>query len=79
MVTQRLIFSVLMASVLSFLMSAFVTWMNIGFGLHYLQRWMDAFVLAWPSAAFISYLFGPSVQQLSHDLNTRLIQMTGRT
>ena len=76
--TQRLIFSVLMASVLSFLMSAFVTWMNIGFGSHYLRSWMDAFILAWPSAAAISFAFGPTVQRLSQALHTQLMQFGAR-
>ena len=50
---QRLLFSVLMSLVLSFLMSCWVTWVNLGLSEVFVERWMNAFVLAWPAAAII--------------------------
>ncbi|SIQ35959.1 DUF2798 domain-containing protein [Marinobacterium stanieri] len=62
---QRLWFTALMSFVLAFLMTGYVTWLNLGFNEQYLAQWMRAFSLAWPVAAVISFLFGPTVHKLS--------------
>ncbi|WP_020590709.1 DUF2798 domain-containing protein [Kiloniella laminariae] len=62
---QRLLFSALMSFVLSFLMSCWVTWINLGLSAMFIERWLNAFILAWPAAAAVSFLFGPIVQQLT--------------
>ncbi|MEO9654102.1 DUF2798 domain-containing protein [Marinomonas sp.] len=64
----RLYFAVLMSCVLSFLMSGWITFINIGLADNFLTAWMAAWCLAWPAAAFIAFLFGPSVQKLAHYL-----------
>ncbi|QCZ92656.1 DUF2798 domain-containing protein [Salinimonas iocasae] len=70
--TQRIIFSFLMSLVLSFLMSAWVTYLNLGFVDTFVQRWMQAWLMAWPAAAIISFVFGPAVNRTSL-LLTRLV------
>ncbi|WP_375056473.1 DUF2798 domain-containing protein [Zobellella sp. DQSA1] len=62
---HRLLFALLMSLVLSFLMTAWVTWLNLGLIEGFVEKWMSAFIVAWPAAALISLLFGPWVQRLT--------------
>ncbi|HYD62642.1 MAG TPA: DUF2798 domain-containing protein [Noviherbaspirillum sp.] len=64
----RVVFSGLMSGLMSFLMSAWVTWLNLGFGPAYLDRWLHAFVAAWPAAFLIVVLLGPAVQRFTQRL-----------
>ncbi|WP_108261953.1 DUF2798 domain-containing protein [Mangrovicoccus ximenensis] len=76
--THRLIFAVMMSLVLSFLMTFFVTWLNLGFVPDFASRWMTAFRVAWPTAAAISFLFGPAVTKASLRLDAMLATRTAR-
>jgi thiosulfate reductase cytochrome b subunit len=67
----RVVFSGLMSGLMSFLMSAWVTWLNLGFGPAYLNRWLHAFIAAWPAAFLIVVLFGPAVQRFTQ----RVVQL----
>lgn len=60
----RFCFAALMSLILSFLMTAWVTWINLGFIQGFVGYWLRAFVIAWPAAAIISYVFGPWVQRV---------------
>ena len=42
----RFIFPVLMSGVMAFMMTALVTWLNLGFPADFLARWIHAFVIA---------------------------------
>lgn len=55
----RFIFPVLMAGVMAFLMTALVTFLNLGFASDYLARWMQAFAVAWPCAALVAFIAIP--------------------
>ncbi len=50
---------VLMAGIMAFLMTAFVTWMNLGFPSDYIARWLHAFIVAWPLAVAAAYIAIP--------------------
>ncbi len=53
----RFIQPVFMASIMAFLMTAVITFVNLGFPADFLRRWMFAFIIAWPmaiGAAFIA-------------------------
>lgn len=50
---------VLMAGIMAFLMTAFVTWMNLGFPPDFIDRWLHAFVVAWPLAVIAAYIAIP--------------------
>lgn len=65
----RIAFSMLMALVLSSLMTGWVTFLNLGLTPVYLSSWGKAFVSAWPAAATISFLFAPIIQKLCARLN----------
>lgn len=68
----RLVFAALMSAWMSLLMTAFVVWLNLGFGAGYLGHWRHAFLPAWPAAFVIVLLSGPAVQKLSRTLALRL-------
>ncbi|MCS4291982.1 hypothetical protein M2375_000177 [Comamonas sp. BIGb0152] len=62
---QRLLSSILMSMLLSGLMTAWVTWLNLGFVGDFLSRWLHAYLLSWPAAFTIVVLLAPGVQRLS--------------
>lgn len=63
---HRIIFAVLMSFVLSFLMTAWVTYVNLGLHPDFVSYWMKAWAVAWPVAGGISFVFAPTVYQLAH-------------
>lgn len=63
--SQRLVFSGLMSLVMAFLMTAWVSWIHLGFPPDFVARWMTAFIQAWPAALVIALLAGPPLQRLS--------------
>lgn len=67
---QRLVFSALMSFVLSFLMTLWVTWINLGLVDGFAGYWFQAFVLAWPAAALISFITAPSIQYITQKIVT---------
>ncbi|OZG70775.1 hypothetical protein BTA51_24660 [Hahella sp. CCB-MM4] len=61
----RLIFALFMSLALSILMTAWVTWINLGLVDGFIFKWGTAFITAWPAAAVISFLVGPRVHLLT--------------
>jgi predicted PurR-regulated permease PerM len=55
----RFIFPVLMAGVMAFLMTALVTWLNLGLPPDFVAHWLRAFVIAWPCAAVAAFVAIP--------------------
>ena len=64
-IKQRLLSSLIMSLLLSGLMSAWVTWLNLGLVGDFVSRWLHAYLLAWPAAFTIVVLLAPAVQSLS--------------
>ena len=50
---------VVMAAIMAFMMTAFVTWLNLGMRPDFLQLWMRAFLMAWPLASVAAYIAAP--------------------
>lgn len=48
-----------MAAVMAFLMTALITFINLGFPPDYLRRWMIAFAIAWPFATIAAFIAIP--------------------
>jgi hypothetical protein len=69
---QRIAFAFLMSLLMSFLMTFWVSWLNIGFQPDFLGKWRHAFLAAWPVAFVIVVLCGPAVMALSQRLMTWL-------
>ncbi len=55
----KYIFPVLMAGVMAFLMTALITWLNLGFPPNFFSLWMKAFAIAWPMASLAAFLAIP--------------------
>ncbi|MCX7324765.1 MAG: DUF2798 domain-containing protein [Hyphomicrobiales bacterium] len=55
----RIIFPILMAGVMAFLMTALITWLNLGFPPNYMALWLKAFAVAWPAAAVAAFIAIP--------------------
>ncbi len=65
---RRLIFTAVMSLVLSFFMTFWVSWINLGFSPDFVLQWMRAFGLAWPAAAVVSFVMGPFIQAVTAKL-----------
>jgi hypothetical protein len=50
---------VVMAGIMAFLMTAFVTWLNLGFRPDFVPLWLKAFISAWPLASLAAFVAGP--------------------
>ncbi|HRP98752.1 MAG TPA: DUF2798 domain-containing protein [Rhodocyclaceae bacterium] len=56
---------VIMAGIMAFLMTAVVTWINLGLRSDFLALWGRAFVIAWPLAAIAAFIAIPMAQRLT--------------
>ncbi|HEC75141.1 MAG TPA: DUF2798 domain-containing protein [Methylophaga aminisulfidivorans] len=65
---HRMVFSLLMSFVLTFFMSAWVTYLNVGMIEDFVIFWMHDWFLAWPVAAVISFVSGPRLHAFSNTL-----------
>jgi hypothetical protein len=52
-------------------MSAWVTFINVGFIDNFIDYWMSAWILAWPAAGVISFVCGPRAHQLAHEISKK--------
>lgn len=68
---HRIVFAILMSFTLSLIMSAWVTFVNIGAVPGFVSSWMHAWVLAWPAAGAIAFLCGPYLHKLAHRIAAR--------
>lgn len=64
----RFIFPVLITAIIVFVVSAVVTWANIGFHPDFVKRWLSAFILGWPVAAITAFLVISPVRRLAGGL-----------
>lgn len=69
----KFIFPVLMAGVMAFLMTALITWLNLGFPPNYLFLWIKAFVIAWPAAALAAFIAIPLARRATATI-VRLVE-----
>ena len=64
----RLTFAGLMSLLMSTLMSAWITWINLGFGPEFVDRWLHGLAAAWPVAFTVVVVAPPFVQNLARRL-----------
>ncbi len=62
---ERLVFPILATSVIVFVASAAVTFVNIGPRSDFLVRWLSAFIIGWPVAAVTGYFAMPFVRRVT--------------
>lgn len=61
----KFIFTIMFSCCLSFIVSAWVTYINIGMINHFLDKWAFAFINAWPASFTASYLLSPHVMRFA--------------
>ena len=64
-VKARYIFPVIITGIIVFVVSAVVTFTNIGFRIDFVPRWLNAFFTGWPVAAVTAYIAIPYVRRLT--------------
>jgi len=61
----RFIFPVLATALIVFVVSAVVTFANVGFRADFVRRWLSAFSIGWPVAVVIALLAFPVVRRIT--------------
>ena len=61
----KFIFPILITAVIVFVVSAVVTFSNIGFRADFVPRWLSAFIIGWPVAAVTAFIAIPHVRRLT--------------
>jgi predicted MFS family arabinose efflux permease len=69
----RFIFPVLISALIVFVVSAVVTFTNIGFRVDFVPRWLKAFITGWPVAAVLAFIAVPYVRRAA-DAIARMIE-----
>jgi len=68
----RFIQPVFVASIMAFLMTAVITFINLGFPPDFLRRWMFAFIIAWPMAVGAAFIAIPISRKATECVIARL-------
>jgi len=68
----RLILSLLMSSVMVFMVTLLVTYLNLGMVPGFLAQWAKAYVIAWPVAAGTAFTIMPGCRRLTDRIVARL-------
>lgn len=63
---------VVMAGIMAFIMTAFITWLNLGVRPDFLKLWARAFVIAWPVASLAAFVAAPIAPKITHAILRRL-------
>lgn len=64
----KYIFPVLAAAAIVFVVSAVVTFANIGFRPDFISRWLHAFIIGWPVGAVLGFFLLPRVRKLTEHI-----------
>ena len=68
----RFIQPVVMSGFMAFMMTAVITYMNIGWVSDFVTRWLHAFIVAWPLAALAAFIALPISQRITRAILLRL-------
>jgi hypothetical protein len=68
----RLILSLLMSSVMVFMVTLLVTFLNLGLRSDFLVQWGKAYLIAWPVAALTAFAIMPAARRLTERIIARL-------
>lgn len=64
----RWIQPIVMSGFMAFMMTAVITYMNIGWVTDFVTRWLHAFAVAWPLAALAAFVALPASQRITRAL-----------
>ena len=68
----KVIFPVIITGIIVFVVSAVVTFTNIGFRADFVPRWLKAFAVGWPVAAVTAYVAIPYVRRMTAAIERRI-------
>jgi Protein of unknown function (DUF2798) len=68
----RLILALIMSSVMVFMVTLLVTFLNLGLRSDFLLQWVKAYFIAWPIAAATAYVWMPAARRLTERIVARL-------
>jgi len=68
----RLILALLMSSVMVFMVTLLVTFLNLGLRSDFLLQWVKAYFIAWPIAAGTAFVIMPAARRLTDRIMARL-------
>lgn len=68
----KYIFPVIITGIIVFVVSAVVTYTNIGFRADFVPRWLKAFFTGWPVAAVTAYVAFPYARRLTAAIARRI-------
>jgi uncharacterized membrane protein len=66
----KVIFPILMSSVMVFMVTLLVTFLNLGLPADFLLQWIKAYFIAWPVAATTAYFAMPFARRMTQALVT---------
>lgn len=55
----KYIFPFFLSGIMAFLMTAVITWLNLGLVPDFLSRWLKAWIIAWPLAYLAALIAAP--------------------
>jgi hypothetical protein len=61
----KFIFPIIATATVVFVVSAVVTFSNIGFRADFVQRWLTAFIIGWPVGATTGLIVFPSLRRVA--------------
>ncbi len=61
----KYIFPVIITAIIVFVVSAVVTFSNIGFRADFVPRWLSAFIIGWPVASVTAFFAIPHVRRVT--------------
>jgi Protein of unknown function (DUF2798) len=67
----RLILAVLMSSVMVFMVTLLVTFLNLGLRADFLLQWLKAYFIAWPIAAGTAFVIMPAARRMTDRIIAR--------
>lgn len=73
----KFIFPVLITGIIVFVVSAVVTFANIGFRIDFVPRWLKAFAIGWPVAALTAFIAIPHARRMSAAIERLIDGQTG--
>lgn len=68
----KFVFPIVITAMIVFVVSAVVTFFNIGLRTDFVGRWLSAFTVGWPVAAATAYLALPVARALTHRIVTAI-------
>jgi hypothetical protein len=69
----RFIFPMVTAGIMAFLMTALITFVNLGMPPNFVSLWLRAFVIAWPLATIAAFIGIP----MARFVTERIIRVIG--